>query len=76
MRVKLLTRYACPSGNYPENTVIDVTPVEAKQLINGGYATIVDAPVAKEDVKIETAAVKPIETANIKPVQKSKWGKK
>ena len=38
MKIKLLNRVAGPDGNYPPGFVITVSELEAKQLIDSGYA--------------------------------------
>jgi hypothetical protein len=43
MKIQLLTRMASPEGNYPSGLVLEMTAEQAKPLVDGGYATIVEA---------------------------------
>lgn len=38
MRIRLKTRFACPEGNYPSGSEINLDEKKAKGLIAGGYA--------------------------------------
>jgi hypothetical protein len=48
MRIKLLSRYASPIGNFTVGTELDVPTEEAKQLINGKYAEALE-PLPEEE---------------------------
>lgn len=56
-KVKLLNQYCGPRGSFPPGSVIDVPDEEGKQLVEGGYATSVQAE------KRETAAAQKPATA-------------
>lgn len=38
MKIKLKTRYAGPRGCFEPDTVLDLPPADAKNLLDGGYA--------------------------------------
>lgn len=62
MRVKMKTLSAGPEGVVPPGGIANVSPIEAKDLVSGGYAEYVDQPGKPEtaviDAPVETAARK------------------
>lgn len=63
MRVRLLSRYAGPSGCHQSGDVIDVSATDAAGLIDGGYAVRVAEPAPAAPVEmVERAVVAPAET--------------
>lgn len=63
MRVRLLSRYAGPSGCHQSGDVIDVSAVDASALIDGGYAVRIAEPVPVTPVAVvERAVIAPAET--------------
>lgn len=63
MRVRLLSRYAGPSGCHQSGDVIDVSATDAAGLIDGGYAVRIAEPVPVTPVAVvERAVIAPAET--------------
>lgn len=55
MKIRMITRMAGPRGNCEPGGIVDVDPKEAKELVEGKYATYVDQPlVTKPKPKKET----------------------
>lgn len=61
MKLKLLTLMAGPDGTYNAGQIIDMPEVQAKELIDRGYAVVCEMPV-KKAVVMETATAQPPET--------------
>jgi hypothetical protein len=58
MKVKLLTRYAGPNGNYPPDSIIEVSSAEGAALCARRYAVPVKGmPVAAQ----ETTSAPPVQ---------------
>ena len=61
MKVKLITTYAGPRGTWMAGCTIDLPDKEAKGLVDGGYAEIVEtvaqASERQDDVETATVAV-------------------
>ena len=53
MIVKLLTRMAGADGNFAPNSQITVNSETGKQLIDGGYAELVQADPKMPDIPVE-----------------------
>lgn len=51
-KIKLLSRMAGPSGNYPEGSILETDKTQALELINGGYAQALE-PIVEEEPKEE-----------------------
>lgn len=61
MKIKLLTLMAGPAGTYNAGQIVDMQEVQAKDLIDRGYAVACEMSV-KKAVVMETATVQPPET--------------
>ncbi len=49
IKVKLISRYAGPDGNFSPGSVLDLENDTAKALVDGGYAEFLEIiPAAKE----------------------------
>jgi len=52
MIIKLITRKAGADGNFAPNSLLDVSNTEGEQLINGGYAVLVQADPKMPDIPV------------------------
>ena len=74
MKIRLKTLMAGPEGVFLPESVIEVSPEEARALIAGGYAEPVPrqaAPAKEEPPAVETATIQPGSRA-IRPEAKAR----
>jgi len=75
VRIKLRTTYASPKGAYGPGSVIDLPDAQARDLVEGGYATAIDTP-AQKGAPVEMAVQEPIETTSTRKASTIKKGRR
>lgn len=74
MKVKLMTTYAGPRGTWMAGTEVDFPDAEAKRLVSGGYAELVEVAAQVRNVEVETATVEAPEKAVTRSKDKRRRG--
>ena len=70
VKVKLISRYAGPDGNFSPGSVLDFENDTAKALVEGGYAEFMEIIPAAKEQSAPKAEVAPKKTAPKKTAPK------